>query len=218
MSQRKPQMYESKNTILSRSSEPIKRFQNKMNVLNQTSRFPTIRLIKQTESSLMKENQAFYKFKYILQDNSDETNTVFFDANSRKFRTRSVKPQHPNKFKDSYNKISSFKSGQKYMKTKDYTSPNRNKQENLKNKGYNNEKGGMKKENISNKINSLKINEKNINKSQKKGETINQINKENGDFTGKSNTLQSQNSSYNKNNNLSNTLEIIAKNIPKRFI
>jgi hypothetical protein len=45
MSQRKPQIYESKNTILSRSSEPIKRFQNKMNVLNQTSRFPTIRLI-----------------------------------------------------------------------------------------------------------------------------------------------------------------------------
>ena len=215
MSQRKPQIYESKNTILSRSSEPIKRFQNKMNVLNQTSRFPTIRLIKQTESSLMKENQAFYKFKYILQDNSDETNTVFFDANSRKFRTRSVKPQHPNKFKDSYNKISSFKSGQKYMKTKDYTSPNRNKQENLKNKGYNNEKGGMKKENVSNKINSLKINEKNINKSQKKGETINQINKENDDFIGKSNTLQSQNSSYNKNNNLSNTLENIAKNIPK---
>ena len=30
----------------------------------------------------------------------------------------------------------------------------------------------MKKENISNKINSLKINEKNINNSQKKGETI----------------------------------------------
>ena len=125
MSQRKPQIYESKNTILSRSSEPIKRFQNKMNVLNQPSPFPSIRLIKQTESSLMKENQAFYKFKYTLQDNSDETNTVFFDANSRKFRTRSVKPQHPNKFKDSYNKISSFKSGQKYMKTKDYTSPNR---------------------------------------------------------------------------------------------
>ena len=143
MSQRKPQIYESKNTILSRSSEPIKRFQNKMNVLNQPSPFPSIRLIKQTESSLMKENQAFYKFKYTLRDNSDETNTVFFDANSRKFRTRSVKPQHHNKFKDSYNKISSFKSGQKYMKTKDYTSPNRNKQENLKNKGYNNEKGGM---------------------------------------------------------------------------
>ena len=68
----------------------------------------------------------------------------------------------------------------------------------------------MKKENISNKNNSLKINEKNIDNSQKRGETINKINKENDDFIGKSNTLQSKNSSYNKNNNLSNTLYNIA--------
>jgi len=76
----------------------------------------------------------------------------------------------------------------------------------------------MKKENINNKINSLKINEKNINNSQKRGEAINQINTENDYFIGKSNTLQSQNSLYNKNNNLSNTLENIAKKYSKRFI
>ena len=50
----------------------------------------TISAIKPSESCLMKENQECYLYRYQLQDDYDDTNVVFFDANSRKFRTRST--------------------------------------------------------------------------------------------------------------------------------
>ena len=219
MSQRKPQSFQSKfqkNKALSRSSEPIKRFQNKMTTLNQAGRFSMIRVIKQTESSLMKENQAFYHFKYTLEDKADESNTVFFDANSRKFRNRSSgKDQKPKSFKDTYNKITAFKVGQnekKYTNTKNANSTTRNKQNNLINKGNNNGKRGMNTDNISNRINSIKINEKKVKNSQP---IVKQLKKEKEELIGKSNSnrksQQSQNSN-NKNNNLSNNQKNIAKN------
>ena len=158
MSQDKIQLYEYKyikNPKLSRSSEPIKKYQSKIAVSNKAGRFSTISLIKQTESSLTKENQDFYKFRYSLQDNADDTNTIFFDANSRKFRIRTEENKSsPRTLKDTFNKISMIKVGTNNKK--DYNSRNnistRNKQIN--------EKIGLKTENISNKIKPIKFNEK----------------------------------------------------------
>ena len=212
MSQRKPQFYESKyqrNAIYSRSSEPINRFQNRMYTTNPSGHYSTTRLFKQAESSLLKENQAFYKCKYILEDYPDDSNTVFFDSNLRKFRNRSSTKQHNLKnFANNYNNISVFKYGkndQKYEDERDYMSPTRNNLKSYNDRGFNNEQG----ENISSKINFLKINEKIIVNPQEGEQILNQMNRENDNLMGKSKTnmisQQSQNSLYiSNNNNISN--------------
>ena len=188
-----------KNPKLSRSSEPIKKYQSKIAVSNKAGRFSTISLIKQTESSLTKENQDFYKFRYSLQDNADDTNTIFFDANSRKFRIRTEENKSsPRTLKDTFNKISIIKVGTNNKK--DYNSRNnistRNKQIN--------EKIGLKTENISNKIKPIKFNEKNVRNSETRKEIIKQLKKEKDELIG-SNKKNQQ--SYNMYNNDSNSLK-----------
>ena len=203
MSQDKIQLYEYKyikNPKLSRSSEPIKKYQSKMAVSNKAGRFSTIRLIKQTESSLTKENQDFYKFRYSLQDNADDTNTIFFDANSRKFRIRTEENKSsPRTLKDTFNKISIIKVGQNNKK--DYNS--RNNRTSTRNKQIN-EKIGLKRENISNKIKPIKFNEKNVRNSETRKEIIKQLKKEKDELIG-SNKKNQQ--SYNMYNNNSKSLK-----------
>ena len=129
-----------KQTILSRSSEPTKRFCSKINSAKKSGRFSHIRNIKETESSLMKENQDWYMYRYTLQDEPDDSNIVFFDANSRKFRTRSSeKPYKTKSLMKTFNKGSNIKTGnivKKYTVIRHTKSNSRNKnQELLKNKG-----------------------------------------------------------------------------------
>ena len=189
-----------KNPKLSRSSEPIKKYQSKIAVSNKAGRFSTISLIKQTESSLTKENQDFYKFRYSLQDNADDTNTIFFDANSRKFRIRTEENKSsPRTLKDTFNKISIIKVGTNNKK--DYNS--RNNRTSTRNKQIN-EKIGLKIENISNKIKPIKFNEKNVRNSETRKEIIKQLKKEKDELIG-SNKKNQQ--SYNMYNNNSNSLK-----------
>ena len=159
-----------RNQILIRSSEPIRRVQNKMGFSNQAGRFSTIRVIKQTESSLMKENQDSYKFRYSLQDNADNSNTNFFDANSRKFRTRTVENKnYPKTLKDTFNKASITKIDAKNKKDSNL----RNNISTTRNKNIN-EKIGLKTENISNKKNIIELNEKNVKNPETRKEIIKQ--------------------------------------------
>ena len=58
-----------RNISSSRSSEPIKKFKTKFEVAKRT-----ITKLKPSESTLMKENQSFYKYQYSLQDKADDTN------------------------------------------------------------------------------------------------------------------------------------------------
>ena len=76
------------NLYSSRSVESNRRNNPKMSSVKKTRL--TISAIKPSESCLMKENQECYLYRYQLQDDYDDTNVVFFDANSRKFRTRST--------------------------------------------------------------------------------------------------------------------------------
>ena len=76
------------NLYSSRSVESNRRNNPKMSSVKKPRL--TISAIKPSESCLMKENQECYLYRYQLQDDYDDTNVVFFDANSRKFRTRST--------------------------------------------------------------------------------------------------------------------------------
>ena len=163
-----------RNQILIRSSEPIRRVQNKMGFSNQAGRFSTIRVIKQTESSLMKENQESYKFRYSLKDNADDSNTNFFDANWRKFRTRTVENKnYPKTLKDTFNKVSITKIDANNKKDSNL----RNNISTTRNKNIN-EKIGLKTENISNKKNIIELNEKNVKNPETRKEIIKQLKKE----------------------------------------
>ena len=70
-------------TTLNTTHHPKMKSTNFNNFTNYTS-------INQIQSSLINENQDFYKFRYTLQDKADNSNIVFFDSASRKFRTRSA--------------------------------------------------------------------------------------------------------------------------------
>ena len=92
MSQKKMIINNSKykrNMTSSRSSEPIKKFKTKFATSKNEMFRSIITKLKPSESYLLTENQSYYKYNYCLQDETDNTNVVFFDANSRKFRTRS---------------------------------------------------------------------------------------------------------------------------------
>ena len=193
-----------------------------MDVSNQAGRFSMIRVLKQTKSSLMNENQAIYKFTYTLEDKADDSNIVFFDSNSRKFRTRSSRKNlMPKNIKDTYNKITALKAGQndkKYANARNFDSTGRNKANNIINKGYNNEKKGLNTENISNKINSVKINEKNLKNSQTREAIIKQLKKEKEELVGKSDSArknQKYQNSNNKNINPPTNQKNILKNTQK---
>ena len=176
-----------RNISSSRSSEPIKKFKTKFEVAKRT-----ITKLKPSESTLMKENQSFYKYQYSLQDKADDTNIVFFDANSRKFRTRSLnKGQNPKSFNNSRNVVSSTninKSGKYNTKLGKSFSNIRNVNNNLINKGNYNEKRGMTLNNNSNKINLINISEKNIKNPENRSQVIKQLKKEKEELLGKTNS------------------------------
>ena len=197
-----------RNISSSRSSEPIKKFKTKFEVAKRT-----ITKLKPSESTLMKENQSFYKYQYSLQDKADDTNIVFFDANSRKFRTRSSnKGQNLKSFNNSRNVVSSTninKNGKYNTKLGKSFSNIRNANNNLINIGNYNEKRGMTLNNNSNKINLINISEKNIKNPENRSQVIKQLKKEKEELLGKTNSNrknQQEKNIYNKDK-INNTIK-----------
>ena len=216
-----------RNVPLSRSSEPIKKFQTKFDASKKVIYRSSITKLKPSNSYLLSENQSFYKYKYSLEDKADDTNIVFFDANSRKFRTRSsTKVQHPKTLIKSYNTISNIntdKNGKNNPNQGKSFSKIRNTNNNLYNNRNNNEKRGKTSNNISNKINLIKITEKNIKNKDNRTQIIKLPKKEKNNLSAKSSlnrgnqlTKNIYNQDKNNSRNISNQKNI-NKNIPQNF-
>ena len=224
MSQKKPLFYDTlknKNQTINYSSEFIRKFQSKISIQNKKGRYSTPLLIKQTESSLLNEDQSYYRFRYIMQDKADSSNIVFFDSISRKYRNRSSENiQKPKHFTDTYNKVSLTKvnkNNKKYY-NRNENSFSRNRNEDNKYKRNNNEKNLIKTMNISNKINIIKIDEKNVKNTQSRAEIIKQLKKEKEELLGKNNlkrNSQQSNNNYYGNNNIYQNQKNISKNFQK---
>ena len=221
MSQKKSYYYDTKykkNMQISRSPQPINKTISHIRPSNIAGRYSTISVIKQTESSLLNENQSFYRFRYILQDKPDDTNIVFFDSNSRKFRTRSLDNMlKPKQFSIHSNKVTASKIGQNHKHSSYTRNMSSNKEKgniNLIYNKHNNEKNGMKTENVSNKMNLIKINEKNVKNPQYRAEILKQLKQEKDELIGKSNSNK-KNQQYNRNNNsnISSNQKSITKKI-----
>ena len=74
------------------------------------SRFSYNKNANRTISDIYPEELSkFYVFNYTFQDNSDETNTVFYDSNLKKYRTRStIRNSARNALSRSFNKSFNF--------------------------------------------------------------------------------------------------------------
>ena len=193
MSSKKPPFKDykyQKQIIYNRTPEPIKKSDTN------SVRFSSIKKIKETESSLMKENQDCYIYKYTLQDEADETNIVFFDANSRKFRTRSSnKTQNPKTLGKSFNIDSNSKisrNAQKYNVNKNTVSNVKMNNLNLvKNNGSNSKTASNKKA-----LNSSY--ERYGKNSQERNEIIKQLKKEKDELFKSTNSTKKNQSSQSK--------------------
>ena len=175
--------HNNKNYALSRSLGNYKNQQTKYG--NPLKRKSAIRALSQTKSSLNNENQSYYKYRYILQDEADDTNIVFFDSNSRKFRTRSLKAEE--RYKPGTRPYGIISDSRTNKNNNMYSANirNMNTMGNLYNNKYNNDKEAMTSSNYSNKINPIKINERNMRNSQNRDEIIKQLKKEKDELIGK---------------------------------
>ena len=157
MSSRNPPLKEYKfhnNTYSNLSSVSNKTIKTKFESVKK-ERFSVYSTIKPTDSSLLKENQDYYQFQYVFQDKADNTNTIFFDSNSRKFRTRfTAKSTNIKSNAINLNSISKFNLNQKrnqlYM-LKNTNSDNNKYQWKSHNKSISNNIDMRKKKEISNK-------------------------------------------------------------------
>ena len=190
-----------RNATLSRSSEPIKKFKTKIETSKNELHRSIITKLKPRDSYLLTENQSYYRYNYSLQDEADNTNVVFFDANSRKFRTRSSnKIKNTKPLINSRNIKSNVNIGKngKYNSNQGKTFSNaRNANNNLNNNG----KRGMSTNNISNKKKSIKITEKNIKNPENRAQIIKQLKKEKDELFGKNDSNRKSQLSNNLNNN-----------------
>ena len=97
-----------------RSSVPIK-FQTTRTAHIKPRRFSNYQqLSKLGSNSNREESFAYYLYNYIFQDHPDDSNTVFYDSNLQKYRTRSsVRTQSNKEVNKTYNNISSYKASLK---------------------------------------------------------------------------------------------------------
>lgn len=175
--------YNNKNYTLSRSLGNYNSQQTKYGTTSK--RKSAIRALSETRSSLYNENQSYYKYRYILQDEADDTNIVFFDSNSRKFRTRSLSAEERYKPGTRPYGIISDSRTNKSNNMYSANTRNMNTKGNLYNNKYNNDKKAKTSSNISNNINPIKINERNMRNSQNRNEIIKQLKKEKDELLGK---------------------------------
>ena len=163
------------------------------------SNFTSINGIK---SSLINENQDFYKFRYTLQDKSDNSNIVFFDSASRKFRTRSAsKPKFPQTISKSIKSIAKnniIKNDKKYNRVTNTIIINR--------------KGGNELKKYNSKTSTYTFNKKiSINSNYSRSNKINEEQE-------KKNQLKNNEDKYEKRNNNNkkvNNIEIKKRDIGK---
>ena len=96
-------------------------------------RFSSFTAKKPIESSMLTENQEYYRFQYIFQDQADDTNIVFFDSVSKKYRTRSTsKARNPKALTSALNEKNKTYGGvNKSYNQKNNISGNRNQNYNL---------------------------------------------------------------------------------------
>lgn len=126
------------------------------------------------QSSLINENQDFYKFRYILQDKADDTNIVFFDSTSRKYRTRSAsKSRNP----QTIIKSKKIMSKTNLSKNDKYYNKNFNTINGDNNKGYVINKNNLKSNTqTNNNKSSINVNKYADNKSYKGQEKLSKLN------------------------------------------
>ena len=179
--------YQSK-TKNTRASAPIV-VKNASTTQIKPGRFSTY---KPSVSSKMTEDlSAYYLYDYIFQDMPDETNTVFFDSNLRKYRTRSSAKARPvptlSKSYNSQTNFNALKKDSKYSVNKNTYSLKESKGIGLnENKNINILKE-RKKENAQIKIaaKGSRINDnKGIIDSEKRAEIIRQLKKEKDELLG----------------------------------
>ena len=153
------------------------------------------------QSSLINENQDFYKFRYTLQDKADNSNIVFFDSASRKYRTRSAsKIVNPQTFSKSIKNMAKTN----LTKNDKYYNNNSNSINGNKNNGYvinkNNSKSNAQTYNNKISINDNKYINNKMNKGQEKSSQLNNydINRNKQILTNKIET----NNNYRKTSNI----------------
>ena len=100
---------------------------------SKNGRFSSFTAKKPIESSMLTENQEYYRFQYIFQDQADDTNIVFFDSVSKKYRTRSTsKARNPKALTSALNEKNKTYGGvNKSYNQKNNISGNRNQNYNL---------------------------------------------------------------------------------------
>ena len=153
-----------------RSPTEIKKSSKQKIENSKLGRFSTFTAKKPIESSLLTENQEYYRFQYIFQDTADDTNIVFFDSISRKYRTRSTtKTRNPKALTTTSNTMNKAYGGvNKSYAPKNNISGNRNQNYNLaknnnqqlksNNKPISNNIGSNKNNDISNKNTQIRQN------------------------------------------------------------
>jgi len=153
-----------------RSPTEIKKSSKQKIENSKMGRFSTFTAKKPIESSLLTENQEYYRFQYIFQDTADDTNIVFFDSISRKYRTRSTtKTRNPKALTTTSNTMNKVHGGvNKSYAPKNNISGNRNQNYNLaknnnqqlksNNKPISNNIGSNKNNDISNKNTQIRQN------------------------------------------------------------
>ena len=116
-----------------RSPTEIKKSSKQKIENSKLGRFSTFTAKKPIESSLLTENQDYYRFQYIFLDKADDTNIVFFDSISRKYRTRSTtKTRNPKALTTTSNTMNKAYGGvNKSYAPKNNISGNRNQNYNL---------------------------------------------------------------------------------------
>ena len=153
-----------------RSPTEIKKSSKQKIVSSKLGRFSSFTAKKPIESSLLTENQDYYRFQYIFLDKADDTNIVFFDSISRKYRTRSAtKARNPKALTTTSKTINKVYGGvNKSYAPKNNISGNRNQNYNLaknnnqqikcNNKQISNNIGSIRNNDISNKNTQLRQN------------------------------------------------------------
>jgi hypothetical protein len=153
-----------------RSPTEIKKSSKQKIENSKLGRFSTFTAKKPIESSLLTENQEYYRFQYIFQDTADDTNIVFFYSISRKYRTRSTtKTRNPKALTTTSNTMNKAYGGvNKSYAPKNNISGNRNQNYNLaknnnqqfksNNKPISNNIGSNKNNDISNKNTQIRQN------------------------------------------------------------
>ena len=173
------------------------------------------------------ELSKFYVFNYTFQDNSDETNTVFYDSNLKKYRTRStIRNSARNPLSKSFNDSFNFNKKKTYVSAdKNTFSYHKNKVMTLNQNNSLNSQKIKKGQNEPNRYNLTTLNKNYEKSSKERAEIIKQLKKEKDELLGinnysfpkKQNLNKSENNIYKINIDKKINNNINNKNISKNI-